>query len=48
MGGGVENEARRFYSNYSVFGLIDATLEFSMVRSGQNASPWPHLFFIFK
>jgi hypothetical protein len=40
----VENEN----VNYSVLGLFEATLDFSVVRSGQNASPWPHLFFIFK
>ena len=37
-----------FYSVYSVFGLFGAGLDFSLVCSGQNASPWSHLFFIFK
>ena len=37
-----------FYSVYSVFVLFGATLVFSVVRSGQNASPWSQLFFIFK
>jgi len=36
------------YSIYSVFVLFEATLVFSVVRSGQNASPWSQLFFIFK
>ncbi len=48
MGGEAENEARKFYSDYSVRGRFWVTLDFSVVYSGQNASPWPHLFFIFK
>ena len=36
-----------FYSVYSVFGLFGAGIDFSMVCSGQNASPWSHLVFIF-
>jgi hypothetical protein len=47
-GGVVENEALKFYSDYSVFERLEVTLDFSVVRSCQNASPWPHLFFIFK
>jgi hypothetical protein len=37
-----------FYSVYSVFWHFEATIEISVVRSGQNASPWSPLFFIIK
>jgi len=43
-----QNREPEFYSVYSVFVLFEATLVFSVVRSGQNASPWSQLFFIFK
>src|SRR5580698_6504253 len=43
-----ENRAAEFYSVYSVFVLFEAMLVFSVVCSGQNASPWSQLFFIFK
>jgi hypothetical protein len=43
-----QNRAAEFYSVYSVFVLFEATLVFSVVRRGQNASPWSQLFFIFK
>ena len=43
-----QNGAPEFYSVYSDFVLFEATLVFSVVRSGQNASPWSQLFFIFK
>jgi hypothetical protein len=42
------DEAAGFYSVYSVKRRFGASTVFSVVRSGQNASPWPHLFSIFK
>jgi len=44
----VEKRGSEFYSVYSVFGLFGVGIDFSVVRSGQNASPWSQLFFIFK
>jgi hypothetical protein len=44
----VEKRGSEFYSVYSVFVLFGVDVDFSMVRSGQNASPWSQLFFIFK
>jgi hypothetical protein len=48
MAEGAKKRGSKFYSVYSVFGLFGVTLDFSVVRSGQNASPWSQLFFIFK
>ena len=42
------DEAAGFYSVYSVKRRFGASAVFSVVRSCQNASPWPHLFSIFK
>jgi len=42
------NRSSGFYSVYSVFVIFGVGIDFSTVRSGQNASPWSHKFFIFK
>ena len=42
------NRSSGFYSVDSVFVIFGVGIDFSTVRSGQNASPWPHKFFIFK
>jgi len=42
------NRSSGFYSVDSVFVIFGVGIDFSTVRSGQNASSWSHKFFIFK